>query len=488
MRSSRLVRPVLVGVLGGAVFAACAQGNQLGVGGSGGGSITGAGGSKTTTGPGMPDAGPPGIGAPCPDGTCGDGGTCTLVGSTAYCTVPCPPTCPDGTYCSVIGGNAICVPDLGQECAKCTTATDCKLPSDACLTAPLGDTFCARDCSVDGLCPNGFVCLDMATAEHPPDAGSGPDAGTGGGDAGGTGGAGGGDAGMPLPSAADKWCVPDDGASCPCNSGRDGVTNACTIANANGACAGMETCNGATASWMGCTAMTPVAEVCNGLDDNCNGQVDEGDPNALCASKGAQPPHASWACTGGACQLGACDPGWTAYPAGGGVAAGCACQVDANEGNQSCATAKDVGTVTDVGGTPITIQGTLSSDTDVDFYTFNTTDTNETTTNSYHVASSFSGPSPNTEFVMDVIRGATCDDAPTGAGTNITSYDWCVNASNATLGEAPCGPAAVHHCGSHGSTYYVRVYRAAGVTGTCTPYQITVTGGGGTCDLTQTCM
>ena len=57
------------------------------------------------------------------------------------------------------------------------------------------------------------------------------------------------------------------------------------------------------------------------------------------------------------------------------------------------------------------------------------------------------------------------------------------------IGEAPCGPATVNvpHCANHSSQYYVRVYRAAGVTGTCTPYEITITGGGGTCDLTQTC-
>ena len=50
------------------------------------------------------------------------------------------------------------MPDLGQQCDKCQTAADCKLPSDACLTAPPGDNFCARDCTVDGMCPNGFTC------------------------------------------------------------------------------------------------------------------------------------------------------------------------------------------------------------------------------------------------------------------------------------------------------------------------------------------
>ena len=115
------------------------------------------------------------------------------------------------------------------------------------------------------------------------------------------------------------------------------------------------------------------------------------------------------------------------------------------------------------------------------------------TTNSYHVAIAFTSPMPNNEFVMDVERGGPCVDAPTGGSTGIQSYDWCVNnsgtnASGTVLGEAPCGPSAVVHCTDHSSPYSVRVYRKPGVAGTCTQYSITVTGGGGPCDLSQTCM
>jgi hypothetical protein len=113
---------------------------------------------------------------------------------------------------------------------------------------------------------------------------------------------------------------------------------------------------------------------------------------------------------------------------------------------------------------------------------------NQAGTNSYHVAISITQPVPNNEFVMDVMRGDPCLDMPLGAGTSITAYDWCVNGSSATVGEAPCGPSAVHHCADHTSKYYVRVHRKAGATGTCTQYQVTVNGGGGTCDVAQTCM
>ncbi len=487
MRSSRVVRTVLLGLVVGAAFSACAQGNQLmGTTGGQGGAVTGSG-PGTTTGTGGGDAGPTGmIGSPCTE-TCEEG-TCTVVGNGKYCTTACPPACPTGTYCSIIAGNPLCVPDLGQECATCTTASDCKLPSDACLVAPLGDNFCARDCSVDGVCPSGFVCTGTAAYEGP-DGGPGTGSGGSGGASGGAGGsnAGGGGGAAPLPGAADKWCVPAAGASCPCDAARNGVTNSCAITNTYGTCPGTETCSGESGTWMGCTAMTPMMEICNGKDDNCNGEVDEGDPNTLCAFMGPTPPNASWACANGTCQLGTCDPGWTAYPPGGPASAGCACAVDASGPNGSCATAVNAGTVTSTGA-PILIQGTLSSDGEVDYYTFETTDVNQTTTNSYHVAINFTAPTTNTEFVMDVIRGAPCTETPTGSGTNITSYDWCVNATNGTIGEDPCGPTATNHCADHSSVYYLRVYRAAGVTGTCTPYQITVSGGGGTCDLTQTCM
>src|SRR5262249_19154803 len=119
MGSTRWFRGVLVGISVAAAFASCAQGEQVvtGGGGQGGGVIS----SSHGSGGGMPDSGPMiGIGSPCPKGACTEG-TCTLVGKDAYCTVACPPDCPSGTYCSIIGGNPICVPDLGQQCDKCST-------------------------------------------------------------------------------------------------------------------------------------------------------------------------------------------------------------------------------------------------------------------------------------------------------------------------------------------------------------------------------
>src|SRR6185295_4323909 len=115
----------------------------------------------------------------------------------------------------------------------------------------------------------------------------------------------------------------------------------CKMTTSAGTCEGTETCRGTSSMWKGCTAQAPKAEVCSGLDADCNGQKDDGDPNKMSMAQGPQPPHSTWACVSGMCQLGACDPGWTAYPMGNPMV-GCPCQVDANEPNGSCSQAKDM--------------------------------------------------------------------------------------------------------------------------------------------------
>lgn len=483
-----LARAALAGFMISLLFAACAEGNQ----------ITGAGGAGATGYGGGVGAGPQGpgpLGSPCEtDADCIDS-TCRQVGEGKYCVIPCPLTkCPLGTYCTIIDGDPLCVPDLDNQCDKCETSDDCKVPSDECLTAPLGDKFCGRDCTIEGLCPNGFTCVDknVYMGLGMPDAGAGD---AGGGDAG-AGDAG--DAGVveagppPTPSQPSKWCAPNSGFSCPCNEKRDGVTHACSVKNAAGECKGTETCKGSSGKWEGCTAKTPKAEECNGADDDCNMVVDEGDANALCATVGPVPPNATWVCQSGMCKLGACDPGWTAFPAGT-PAMGCQCPLELGEPNGTCASVTVAGTVTDNGGPPLLIEGTLSGPADVDMWLVDTTDIDEVSTNSYHVSIAFTKPVPNAEFQMDVIRGDACSDAPSGPSAGITAYDWCVNADDFSVmppkGELTCGPEiGINNCNDHSSKYFIRVYRKLGAQGTCTKYQITVTASGGECDLTQSCM
>jgi hypothetical protein len=460
------------------LFAACAKPVDItGVGGGGGESGVTTGSSSGTAGGGTGGSLPIGeVGGPCDaSGHCNPGANCTQVGNTKVCTTPCPPYCPAGTYCSLIQGDAVCIPDKDQQCTKCKSAADCAMPTDGCFKAPAGDTFCARDCTVSGLCPDGFTCMDGVTYQsggEAPDAGA-PD---------------GGDkppAGMPT-----KWCVPSGGASCPCNEKRDGISHTCHNKTASGDCTGKETCDGKAGSWQGCTAGMPTDEACNGKDDNCNGMVDDGDANVMCAASGPKPPHGNWMCDMGACKTGKCDAGWSAYPPGP-PAQGCTCPLEAGEPNGTCNSVEMAGMVNDTGA-PVTFQGTLSAVNDVDFWRVDAVDMPEGGANSFHISIDITAPAPNDEFVMDVTQGEPCVPVPAGPNAGITSYDWCVdgNGGPQVAGEAPCGEGAnLTHCGDHSTPYYIRVYRKLGAMGTCNPYTVTVTGHGGArpCDFSKKC-
>jgi hypothetical protein len=159
-----------------------------------------------------------------------------------------------------------CLPAVTTTCAPCVTDANCPTPGDLCLDID-GGRFCGRDCSANnvhglpaGQCDPGYTCLDVGGAEQ---------------------------------------CVPVSG-SCSCLEENDGDLRSCNNRNENGICAGTELCV-AGFGWGGCTADTPDAETCNGIDDDCDGQTDEGVsvPTAPCATtNGFGTCGGSWSCAG----------------------------------------------------------------------------------------------------------------------------------------------------------------------------------------------
>ena len=165
---------------------------------------------------------------------------------------------------------------------SCHTADECReAPDNPCTTdscAPVsGGQLCVRTnntlaCDDGNACTSGDACAGgvcRGTAIDADGDGYGPGASCGG-DCN--------DADRTVNPGATELCngvdddcsgVPDDGPSMTC---RQGTTRGCTAA---GGCVGTEACASTTCTWSGLCAVT-ATETCNGLDDDCDTATDEG--------------------------------------------------------------------------------------------------------------------------------------------------------------------------------------------------------------------
>jgi hypothetical protein len=167
--------------------------------------------------------------------------------------VPCGGDCPDGTTCAPIvddNGELIfqCVDVHLRYCAPCLEDNDCIddwMPNagSVCVTYSDGSgSYCATDCSEHSDCPEESYCFVR-------------------------------------PEDGRAVCMPDNGL-CDCTEWAidNEATTSCSVTNAQGTCGGVRSCteDGLTQ----CDALTPAPESCNGIDDDCNGETDESFPEA----------------------------------------------------------------------------------------------------------------------------------------------------------------------------------------------------------------
>ena len=205
--------------------------------------------------------GPPGsTGCACQGPEDCDEGLCIETPDGKKCTVACISTCPvpEGyeLKCAQVSFGAgsdtiqMCVPRWGRICEPCQESEHCAtaLGSDDAVCVAYGEaegSFCGAGCAVDEDCPAGYSCADATSVE----------------------------------GQTRKQCVLDGAAegtaSCPCSLRATslGLTTSCELTTDDGTCPGERSCGADGLS--ACAAPAGGEEICDGLDNDCDGVVDD---------------------------------------------------------------------------------------------------------------------------------------------------------------------------------------------------------------------
>ena len=220
---------------------------------------------------------PGGVGCSCAQDKDCTAGACVQTADGPRCTAPCTAdaACPTGHTCGppAAGAPSVCLPRFATACLPCTASSVCRGPADskaACADATLSagalGWYCAASCGQAADCPADSGCEETALVE----------------------------------GGKAKFCVPKSGvcACSPAAFSAKASTTCSKTTTGTGTCVGTRTCGAGGLS--PCDAAAPVAETCNGKDDDCDGKTDQ--------VSGPNPAQVSICDDGNGCTNEACDP------------------------------------------------------------------------------------------------------------------------------------------------------------------------------------